>query len=150
MNRETIYAAAFAYISALAAGNSPLFKSATRKPTTWESVAPEDQPALLFMQRRELAEKRKTLPTKWTLFADLFLYVHTGAQNDPAIVAAQLMNPLLDAIAAALASDDISNDACTLGGLVSHCAINGEIQIFPGNLGDEAVAIVPIEILTTA
>lgn len=146
MTRENIYAAAFAFFAGLTTANTPLFKTATRKPTTWESVAPEDQPALLMRQRREVAERRKGFPTKWRFEIDLLLYVHTGGQNDPDVIAAQQINPLLDAIEAALTVDDPSNDACTLGGLVSHCAINGTVEIFSGDLGDEAVAIVPLEI----
>lgn len=147
MNRETLYAAVFAFFSALTAGGSPLFKSATRSLTTWESVSPDDSPALLVRQRTEQAERRKGFPTKWRLNIDLFLYAHTGANNDPTIIPAHVLNPLLDAIEGALVVDDQSNDACTLGGLVSHCAINGAVEIYQGNLGDEAVAIVPIEIL---
>lgn len=147
MTREPIYAAAFAFFSGLTAGGAPLFNMATRKTKTWEEVAPEDQPALLMRQRAEQADKRKGFPTKWRLEFDLFLYVHTGAQNDPEVVPAQVLNPLLDAIEASLAVDDVANDACTLGGRVSHCAINGTVEIYQGNLGDEAVAIVPIEIL---
>ena len=149
MTREPVYASMFSFFSGLTAGGSPLFKTATRKPDTWENVAPEDQPALLLRQKTETAKRRKGFPTVWTLESDLLVYVHTGAQNDPSLVAAQILNPLLDAIEASIAVDDISNDACTLGGRVSHCAIEGPIEIFLGNLGDEATAIVPLHILTS-
>jgi len=54
---------------------------------------------------------------------------------------------LMDAIEAALVIDDRSNDACTLGGIVSHCFIDGAVEIFEGNLGDQLVAIVPITVV---
>ena len=150
MTREPIDAALFAFFSAVAAGDgSKLFKTATRKVDTWDQVPPEDCPALLLLPRTELAVRKKGLPTKWTGEYDLLLYVHTGAQNDPTVVPAQLLNPLLDAIEAAIQVDDIANNAATLGGLVSHCAIEGQIQKFLGSLGDEATAIVPIQILTS-
>jgi hypothetical protein len=149
MNREPIYAAVFAFFSALTVGGAPAFKTATRKVKTWEEVAPEDQPALLLLPRREPAQRKKGLPTIWTIEADLLLYVHTNAQIDPDIVPHQILNPLLDAIEASLAIDDVMNNACTLGGLVSHCAIEGAIEINLGSLGDEAVAIVPLSILTS-
>jgi hypothetical protein len=143
--REDIEAGVFAFFSALPETGST-FKTATRKLATWENVAPEDQPALFLQKGTEDANKRRGLPTIWKFGFKLYLYVHTGAQNDPDIGPSQLLNPLLDAIDAALTPDD--NDTnCTLGGLVSHCAINGTIEIFPGTLGDEAVAIVPIEVL---
>lgn len=149
MTREPIYAALFAFFAALTVGGSPAFKTATRKVKTWEDVPPEDQPALLLLPRREPAQRKKGLPTIWTLEVDLMLYVHTNAQNDPDVIPHQLLNPLLDAIEASLAIDDVMNNACTLGGLVSHCAIEGAIEIFPGSLGDEAVAIVPLQLLTS-
>lgn len=149
MTREPIYASLFAFFAALTVGGSPAFVTATRQVKTWEDVPPEDQPALLPLPRRETAQRKKGLPTIWTLDVDLLLYVHTGAQNDPSVTPAQLLNPLLDAIEASLTIDDVMNNACTLGGLVSHCAINGPIELFLGSLGDEAVAIVPLQLLTS-
>ena len=148
MNREPIEVALFAFFAAIAgADGSKLFKTATRKPEHWDNVPPEDSPALLLMPRREIGNRRKGLPTKWTGEYDLLLYVHTGAQNDPTVVAASLLNPLLDAIENALTVDDLSNNALTLGGLVSHCWISGNVETDEGVLGSQALAIIPIEIL---
>lgn len=149
MTREPIYAAVFAFFAALTAGGSPLFKTATRRAQTWDTVAPEDQPALLQMQRREVANFRKGLPTIWTCEITLYLYVHTGTNNDPDVTPSTLLNPLLDAIVGALTIDDLSNNCCTLGGLVSHCAVEGAIEIFEGNQGDQAVATIPIKFLVS-
>lgn len=147
MTREPIYAAVFAFFASLQA-NGLEFKAATRDTATWESFSPEEQPALLQRQKSETATYKKGFPTKWTLGLELMLYVSTGGNNDPDVTPSQLINPLLDLIETALAIDDQDNDTCTLGGLVSHCAINGTIEIHEGSLGDEAVVIVPIEILT--
>ena len=147
MIRENIYQAIFNFWSNLTIGGSPAFKSATRKLKIWENVEAEDQPALLQLQRREFVTKPKGLPAKWTLTLDLYLYVHTGAQNDPSVTPSQLLNPLMDAIEAAMTIDDISNDACTLGGIVSHAFIDGNVEIFEGNLGDQLVAIIPITVV---
>lgn len=149
MTREPIYQAIFQFFAALTAGGSPLFKTATRKAQLWDGVAPEDQPALLQLQRRETAQYRKGLPTIWRCEITLYLYVHTGTADDPVIVPSQLINPLVDAIADALTVDDLSNNCCTLGGLVSHCAIEGAVEIFEGNQGDQAVATVPIMFLVS-
>src|SRR3970040_1642286 len=150
MTRDTIYAALLQLWSNLTVGGSPAFKTATRKVKIWELVAAEDQPALLQLQRRETVTKPRGLPAKWTLSIDLYLYVHTGANTDQTIVPSQLLNPLMDAIEAALVIDDRSNDACTLGGIVSHCFIDGAVEIFEGNLGDELVAIIPIVVVVPA
>ena len=147
MIRENIYAAIFAFWSGLTVGGSPAFKFATRKLKTWEDVEAENQPALLQLQRRETVTKPRGLPAKWTLSIDLYLYVHTGALMDTDIVPSQLLNPLMDAIEGAMTIDDMSNDACTLGGLVSHCYIDGAVETFEGNLGDQAVMIIPITVV---
>jgi hypothetical protein len=150
MTREPIYAALFEFFSGLTAGGSPLFKVATRRPDHWEAFPPEEQPALLMRQRSEVAQHRLMLPTKWTFNLDLMLYVHTGASQDTTVIPEQLLNPLLDAIEASFAVDDLPNNACTLGGLVSYAAIDGTVEEFLGSSGDQAVAIVPIRILVNA
>ena len=147
MIRESIYAAIFKFWSDLTIGGSPAFVTATRKLTVWENAEAEDQPMLLQLQRRETVTKPRGLPAKWTLSLDLYLYVHTGAMNDPDVVPSQLLNPLMDAVEAALVIDDFSNDACTLGGLVSHCFIDGAVETFEGNLGDQAVMIIPLTVV---
>jgi hypothetical protein len=147
MTRETVYAGVFAYFSALTQGGSPLFKFATRDAQLWEGVAPEDCPAVLMMQRAETVQRPRGLPSKWTLNIDLYVYVHTGANNDPDIIPSQLFNPLIDAVEAALTVTDFPSNATTLGGLVSRIAIEGEIQITEGNQGDSAVAIIPIVVV---
>jgi hypothetical protein len=148
--RETYYSSVFAFFSALTVGGSPAFKVATRKLQTWNDVAQEDQPAILMQQRTETAQYRKGVPTVWTFNIALLIYVATGAQNDPTIIPAQILNPLLDSIQAALTIDDLSNQTCTLGGIVSHCAFDGPIEIVQGDMGDEAVAIVPISVFVPA
>ena len=147
MLREDIYAALFAYFSGLTNGGNPLFQTATRRLSVWEDVEKEEQPALLQLQRRESVIKTKGLPPKWTLTIELYMYVNTGAQNDPDIVPSQLLNPLMDAVEASLAIDDIMEDRCTLGGLVYRCYIDGAVEIFEGSLGDQAVCIIPITVI---
>lgn len=147
MNREGIYSGVFAYFQALTQGVSPLFVTATRHARTWENVAPEECPALFQLQRSEVVHRPRGLPPKWTLNIDLYVYVHTGANIDTTINPSQLINPLLDAIEASLTVDDFSNNTTTLNGLVSHIAIEGEVQIVEGNQGDSAVCIIPLVVV---
>lgn len=149
MTREPIYAAVFKFWSDLTVGGAPAFKTATRLLKHWDAVPGEDSPALLMLQKRENATYRKGLPTIWNLDIALYLYVRTNLQNDNTVIPSVILNPLLDAIEAALTIDDQANLSCTLGGLVSHCAISGPIEIYEGDLGDELVAIVPLNILTS-
>jgi hypothetical protein len=140
MIREPIYAALFA----LAAGAAN-FVTASRRLRHWSDVGAAEQPALFMIQKSENAEERRPLPVKWRASVDLYLYVHAPDElTSPATV----LNPLLDAVEAALAPDPVSH-VQSLGGLVSHCWIAGRVQTDEGVLGGQAVAIVPVEILAS-
>lgn len=151
LNREQIYQAVFQFWAGLTVGSIeqpvPAFTTSTRNLLNWTSAPPEESPAICVQQFKEVSHYRRGLPIKWTLEIVLYVYVFTAQSTDSAIIVTSLLNPLLDAIEGALAIDDITNNACTLGGLVSSCAINGPIEIFQGDLGDTAVATVPISIV---
>jgi hypothetical protein len=137
MNREAIYAALFAKFTA--AGD---YKTSSRKLRHWSDVPSNQQPALFQTQRTEVATTVPGQPTVWNLQVDAYVYVNTSNRST---APSQILNPLLDAISAALAPDPFSGK-CTLGGLVQHAWIEGAIQTDEGVLGDQAVAIVPIVI----
>lgn len=141
MNREQIYSALFAKFSALTVGGTPAFKTASRKLKHWSDVPPTDQPALFVAQRNEVAATVPGMNTVWTFSVDVYLYVHT--QADPSKAPSEILNPLLDAVVAALAPDPITNK-CKLGGLVEHAWIEGAIETDEGTLGDQAVAVIPV------
>lgn len=139
MTREPIYAALFAKLSAI-----PGLVTTDRRLQHWTDVQPAAQPALFQTQRRELQTPRKGMPAKVTLQCEIYLYVNTG--NDLSATPATTLNPLMDAIEAALAPDPITMFQ-TLGGTVSHCWIEGEIITDEGVLGPQGVAIIPVNIL---
>ncbi|HUC62653.1 MAG TPA: hypothetical protein VMF53_11935 [Alphaproteobacteria bacterium] len=141
MSRETIYAALFALVSSL-----PGVAFASRRLKHWSDVAPALQPALFMVQKREQPKEARGLPTHWTFTVDLYLYANSGA--DPNAIPAQALNALIDALEAALAPDPVSG-VQTLGGLVTHAWLDPSgIETDEGVLGDQAVAIVPVQILT--
>lgn len=141
MNFEPIYAALFGRVSGIAG-----LKTRSRKLKHWADVPAKQQPALYMSQAGETPEQTRGLPAKWRLKAELYLYVNPGEGRD--VIPAQVMNPMLADIRAALAPDNVVSKVCTLGGLVSHCWISGEVEVYDGVLGDQAVALIPIEILT--
>jgi len=141
MNREPIYAALFATVSAVTG-----FATVSRKFKIYTEVSPADQPALFQIQKGETAIYTRGTPTKWTARVDLVLYANTS--NNPDNAPSVALNGLLDAVEAALAPD--VSGVQTLGGLCSHCAIVGQIEIIEGVLGEQAAAIIPIEIITNA
>jgi hypothetical protein len=140
MIREPIYAALFTLVAGAAS-----FVTISRRLRHWSDIGAAEQPALFMIQKSENAEERRPLPVKWRASVDLYLYVQAPDElTSPATV----LNPLLDAVEAALAPDPVGH-VQTLGGLVSHCWIAGRIQTDEGVLGGQAVAIVPVEILVS-
>jgi len=138
MNREPIYAALFAKVSAL-----PGLVTTSRRLRHWDDVSDVEQPALFQVQKREVQVPRKGLPAKVTLECELYLYANSG--NDLTATAATQINALMDAIEQALKPD--VNGVQTLGGTVSHCWIEGEILSDEGYLGPQGVLIIPVKIL---
>jgi hypothetical protein len=139
--RESIYAALWG----LAAGAAS-FASANRRLRHWADVAPAEQPAL-FMSEKGGSAVMKALgaPIVWTLYADFYVYVYS---SDLYLAPATLLNPLLDALEAALAplpATGIQN--LGLPAMVQHAYIAGKVETDEGVLGDQAIAIVPVEVL---
>jgi hypothetical protein len=81
----------------------------------------------------------------WTLLVDLYVYAHA---SDPYVAPATVLNPLIDAVEAALAPL-AATGVQDLGvpGMVQHAYIAGKIETDEGVLRDQAVAIIPVEIL---
>lgn len=143
MRREAVYSALFALLEQV-----PGVVTRSRRLRHWSDVGPTEQPALFLAQVRESAtpgDPARGLPTKWLLHADVYLYARTDSRSAPG----SQLNPLLDAIEAALAPASPMQRTQTLGGLAEHCWIEGDIDTDEGTLGDQAVAIVPIRILAT-
>lgn len=139
--REAIYAALFARIAGAAQ-----FVTAARRLRHWSDVTPAEQPALFMRQRSEVAAV--PVPgalTVWTLHVELYVYAHAG---DPYVAPATVLNPLIDSVEATLAPPPVSGmQDLGLPAMVQHAAIAGKIETTEGTLRDQAVAIIPIEIL---
>src|ERR1043166_5451907 len=117
--RESIYAALFD-LAADAAG----FVTAERRLRHWSDVAPAEQPALFMAQKSETAAiKALGAPTRWSPPVEPYLYAHS---NDPRLSPATILNPLLDAVEAALASAATTGvQDLGLPAMVQHAAITG-------------------------
>jgi len=139
MNREAIYSALFTLVSA-----APGLVTKSRKLLHWNDVPPSQRPALFMAQRRESTMQVTGRPTVWTLHVDLYVYVSTLGNDYPG----QALNPILDAIATKL-DYPYAGQPQTLGGLVQWARIEGSIETDEGTLGNDAVAIIPVSILTT-
>ena len=139
--REAIYAALWTLGSG--AGS---FASVNRRLRHWADVAPAEQPALFMSEKGgHAAIKALGAPIVWTLYADFYIYVHS---DDPYAAPATILNPLLDALERALAPSPATGvQNLGLPQMVQHAYIAGKIETDEGVLGDQAIAIVPVEIL---
>lgn len=138
MTREPIYQALFDLVS-----GAPGLVTKSRKLLHWSDVPANQRPALFASQKREIALFQPGMPTKWQMQVDLYLYVSTKGT----VVPGSVLNPLVDHIAGALDWKPIGVPQ-TLGGLVQWARIEGTIETDEGLLGDDAVAIIPVHILT--
>lgn len=139
MNREDIYKALFDKIK-----NTTGIVTASRRLRMWTEVPQSEQPALFMAQTGEIAETQTNQYTRWRLQVEFYIYVHT---QDTRESPASALNPIIDEIVDKLMPQN--QEVQTLGGLVHYCRINGQIQTDEGVLGDQAIAIIPIEILAT-
>ena len=134
MNREAIYTALFNKVSETVG-----IVTSSRKLKHWADTQPYEQPALFQTQAGESVTQSRGSPEVWELNVKLYLYANT--QNG---LPSTIINGLIDSIQTALKPDITGYQ--TLDDLVSHCWISGSIETDEGVLGDQGVAIIPINI----
>lgn len=154
MNREAIYSALFARVAAATWAAIPItgataFVAKSRKRLGLAETPPDQMPALYQTQLSELVKRDVGKPPIYTLKVELLVYVSHLADTDNTVIPTQQLNPILDAIQAALEPQPIDGDAQknTLGKLVYDCKIVGEIKNYEGDLGDFGVLAIPVEII---
>jgi hypothetical protein len=145
IDRERIYGALWDRARMAAS-----FATAARRLRHWSDVAPAEQPALFMAEKGALTTaaggpRQPGLPVTYILYADFYLYAHAG---DPYTAPAMVLNPLLDALERALGPLPATGvQQLGLPEMVAHAYISGRIETDEGVLGDQAVAVVPVEIL---
>jgi hypothetical protein len=139
--REDIYEALFKLTYGIAG-----VRTQSRKLKVYSDVPPAECPAIFQNQTGEHTFQLIGQPKIVTLKCDWYLYLNTnGARNIPQSV--QLNNFLTQIDS--MFTPDIMTGTFTLGGIVSHCWIEGETKIVEGVLGDYSIVIIPINIKTS-
>lgn len=94
------------------------------------------------------------LPPKRTMNRTIVVYALKDKANTPAgadntQAGNIILNPLLKAVEDAFAIDTPSTNRLTLGNLVSHCWIEGDVYTIPGDIDPSGLAMqtVPVKIL---
>jgi hypothetical protein len=139
--REQIMSALFALVSA-----SPSFVTKSRRLKLWTDVAAAEKPAIFQYERDDVyANGKQYLPI---VEMNVDLYIYTAPGLDSGITPISMLNPLIDAVDAALAPSTVTRRQ-TLGGLVSHVWIDGKIMKDPGDIDGDGIAVIPVKILAT-
>lgn len=140
MNREAIYSSLFDLLS-----NAYSWATASRVLLHWSDCDRLQQPAMFMVQAGEQAIVQTRQPTVYQMNVQVYIYAHSQTLDgeNPS----QILNKLLDAVTAAMKPSRAA-EVQTLGGLVQYARIEGAIETDEGFLGEQAVAIVPITILT--
>jgi len=110
------------------------------------NIAVTSQPALFLLKHSEhYAARGPNMPSVRTLHLLAAVYISVG--QDEAAIPDAVLNPIQDAIDAALAADDPTRNFCTLGGLVQSVKIVGEVTCAPGDITGRGLAMIPIDVI---
>jgi hypothetical protein len=147
-SREQVYSALFSTLQSALLSPAGPFKTVSRRWQDPSQISPADRPALYQVQKEELAGTSVNgLPINWKIGADLVLY--TAGDSEPNSIPSSELNLLLDAVESALKNSTLGI-AQSLGGKVSHCRLQGKIEIVENVLGSMALAVVPVEVLISS
>lgn len=139
--REQVFQALFARMQTV-----PGITSYSRRMTLPHQVHPGDQPVLMQWEQPEITRIQTALPPKRVWEAWIVI---AFTNNDNSVAGATIINPLLEAVEAALAVDDFGRNVCSLGGLVHYARIEGNIVKETGDTDPSGLggAVVPIKIM---
>jgi hypothetical protein len=130
---------------ALVSGSAS-FITASRRLRLWTDVPASERPAIFQYERDDTYTLGQQYTQRVEMNVDLYIYTAPG--NDSGVIPISILNPLVDAVDAALKPSIVTRRQ-TLGGLVSHCYIDGKIMKDPGDIDGDGIAVIPVKILAT-
>lgn len=142
--RETVFQALFERIAFAKIGADPAFVTTSRKFRWWTEVPEAMQPALYQQQEDQRASSDKNYgETLWGLRAIWWIYCQHSPDDE--VVPSTMMNGLMDAVETALLPDPSGRQ--TLGGLVEHCYIDGDVVWDEGLVPSDIQSVIRVPIL---
>lgn len=146
MDREQIFVALYNLIADNIDSHLDFtIKKKSRVLKHWDDVMPVEQPCIFLTKGHEKIRQTTGLNSEIVMSANVWVYAQ---HKDKTVSPATISNKILDALQKCLVTDSPTN-TLTLGGLVHHCWIEGDVVTDEGFLGTQAVIQVPINILTT-
>lgn len=149
VNREAIWAALFAHFQTLLSG---YFQTMSRKHLMPPGLPQEAQPGFFLVQMKEQrAGSMQGTPNKLVIHGYIIIYLTAPETNElpgsETQLAATNLNTIYQALDYAMVPDNLQTGKFTIGGLVTHCWVEGDLDQDPGIFSSQAAAIVPIHIL---
>jgi hypothetical protein len=141
ITREAVFQALFARMQTV-----PGMTTYSRRMTLPGMVPPLAQPMLMQWEQPEIARNQTGLPDKRVWEAWIVIVFTNTSQTIPG---ATIINPMIDALEAALAVDDFGRNVCSLGGLVHYARIEGSILKETGDTDTTGLggAVIPVKIM---
>jgi hypothetical protein len=147
VSREAIATALANLIQGAYQWNQPV----SRRLVLWNKVDPSLRPAAFLVEHTEKHTwQSTTYPLrKRELQYRLYIYISSQPADDTTTTGGTQFNTIFDALEAAIAPSgaDIVSGRNTLGGLVTHAFISGQVICDPGDLDGDGVAIIPFSVL---
>ena len=150
VTREAILTALFNKLSTVVFA-SPVkgttgFVTSSRRIKHWADVAKTERPALFMACHGETTSyKAENSPVYLSLSIKLFIYIDS---SDMSSIPDIDISVILDAVHSAL-SPGSGEQKLTLGGIVSHCRIDGSILRDPGDMDGDGIIVIPVTVSTT-
>lgn len=122
------------------------FNTVSRRLRLWGDVPGETQPAAFLVEHEEQDEWRGLGLDRRRLACRVWCYART---DDPETIGGSYLNIMLDAFDDTFgmsAQDNFATGQLTLGGLVYWCRMGGKIFKDPGDIDNQALMIVNIEV----
>jgi hypothetical protein len=122
------------------------FVTTARYKRHFEDVDPTNMPALFLSEVGESWVKPgRGIRAKRVLQAMLAAYVATNQPNS--VLPATLINAVMDTVDEVIESPGNPQNVQTLGGLVDHVYLEGQVEIYEGYLQDVSIVLVPLTIM---
>lgn len=116
----------------------------SRKLKHFSDLDPQQQPCLYQVEHdEEVTQKGGRNPERVTMEVSAVCYAYAGNDYD---IGSTFINNMIAGIKNSLTIDDPQNNACTLGGLVYNCWVEGKIFKDPGDLDKQCLLVLPIKI----
>ena len=152
ISRETILVALYQRLKVVSFSQpvrgKTTFTITSRRLKHWADVARADRPALFMTCHGENPLYRsESTPSYQKFDVKIFVYLDTG-EVSPNYTPDTDISVILDALDSSI-SPGVGEQRQTLGGLVSHCRVDGEILRDPGDIDGDGIIIYPISVTTT-